>query len=93
MCFIQGSIVMNQLCLARGLGQYNYRPWEIRQRPATPGQARRVIASILSQVGTPAHRCQRRGKSPGRAPGFHPKRATRYPVVIKGPKKSSKSSG
>jgi hypothetical protein len=34
------SIVMNQLCLARLLGQVTYRPWETRQREATPGQIR-----------------------------------------------------
>jgi hypothetical protein len=86
------SLVMNQLCLARELGASHYRPWESQQRPATPGQVRRVMASILSQVGTPARGCQKRGKSPGRAPGFHPKRATRYPVVIKGPKKPKKAT-
>jgi len=87
------SIVMNQLCLARPLGQADYRPWEARQRPATPGQVRRMMPRILSQVGTPARRCQRRGKSPGRALGFHPEPAPRYPVVIKGPKKPLKASG
>lgn len=87
------SIVMNQLCLARPLGQAQYRPWETRQRPATPGQVRRVMPRILSQVGTPVRRCQRRGKSPGRPPGFHPEPAPRYKVVIKGPKKPSKASG
>jgi hypothetical protein len=87
------SIVLNQLCLARPLGQASYRPWETRQRPATPGQVRRMMPRVLSQVGTPARRCQRRGKSPGRALGFHPEPAPRYDVVIKGPKKPSKASG
>lgn len=87
------SIVMNQLCLARSLGQANYRPWETRQREATPGQVRRVMPSILLQVGTPARPCQRRGKSPGRALGFHPKPATCYDVVIKKPKEPAASSG
>lgn len=87
------GIVMNQLCLARPLGQATYRSWEARQRPATPGQVRRVMPAILSQVGTPARPCQRRGKSPGRALGFHPEPAPRYGVVIKGPKKPSKASG
>lgn len=86
------SIVMNQLCLARSLAQACYRPWEARQRPATPGQVRRIMPSILSQVGTPARQCQRRGKSPGRAVGFHPKPAPRYAVVIKGPKKPVNAS-
>ena len=87
------SIVMNQLCLARPLGQAWYRPWEARQRPATPRQVRRVMPAILSQVGTPARLCQRRGKSPGRVQGFHPEPAPRYEVVLKGPKKPSKASG
>jgi hypothetical protein len=87
------SMVMNQLCLARSLGQASYRPWESQQRPATPGQVRRVMPAILSQIGTPARRCQRRGKSPGRALGFHPEPATRYDVILKAPKKASTSSG
>jgi len=87
------SIVMNQLRLARDLGQACYRPWEGRRQAVTPRQVRRVMPAILSQVGTPARRCQRRGKSPGRAVGFHPEPAPRYSVVIKGPKKPSKPSG
>jgi hypothetical protein len=86
------SIVMNQLCVARSLGQASYRPWESQQRPATPGQVRRVMPAILSQVGTPARPCQRRGKSPGRALGFHPEPATRYDVILKEPKKAKKAS-
>lgn len=87
------SIVMNQLCLTRHLGQACYRPWEGRQHTVTPRQVRRVMPTILSHVGTPARRCQRRGKSPGRTLGFHPKPAPRYGVVIKGPKKAAKPSG
>jgi hypothetical protein len=48
------SIVMNQLCLARDLGQANYRPWEGRRQLVTPRQVRRVMPAILSQIGTPA---------------------------------------
>lgn len=87
------SIVMNQLLLARELGQACYRPWEKRQHTVTPRQVRRVMPAILSQIGTPVHRCQRRGKSPGRPPGFHPAPAPRYEVVIKRPKKPAKPSG
>jgi hypothetical protein len=87
------GIVMNQLCLARHLGQACYRPWEGRRPSVTPRQVRRVMPVILSQVGTPARRCQTRGKSPGRAVGFHPKPAPRYDVVIKRPKKPPKPSG
>ncbi len=88
-----GSSAMNQLCVVRPLGQAQYRRWESRHRPATPRQVRRVMATILSQVGTPARSCQRRGKSPGRPLGFHPEPAPRYAVVLKGPKKPSKASG
>jgi len=84
------SLVMNQLCLARSLGQACYRPWESRRQVVTPRQVRRVMPAILSQVGTPTRACQRRGKSPGRALGFHPEPTPRYEVVIKGPKKPSK---
>jgi DDE superfamily endonuclease len=87
------SIVMNQLHLARDLGQACYRPWERREHLVTPRQVRRVMPMILSQLGTPARRCQRRGKSPGRVLGFHPEPAPRYSVVIKGPKKPSNASG
>jgi hypothetical protein len=85
-------IVMNQLRLARPLGKACYRPWERRQQQVTPRQVRRVMPAILSQLGTPARPCQRRGKSPGRAVGFRPKPAPRYPVVIKGSKKSKKTA-
>jgi hypothetical protein len=87
------EIVMNQLRLARDLGQVCYRPWEARRHVVTPRQVRRIMPTILSQVGTPTRRCQRRGKSPGRALGFHPEPARRYDVVIKGPKKPSQPSG
>lgn len=87
------SIVMNQLWLARILGQACHRPWEKRKGPVTPRQVRRLMSVILSQVGTPASRCQRRGKSPGRSVGFHPKPAPRYSVVIKRPKEASQPSG
>ena len=87
------SIVMNQLRLARALGQACYRPWEGRRRVVTPRQVRRIMPAILSQIGTPARRCQKRGKSPGRAVGFHPEPAPRYEVVLKRPQKPSTSSG
>jgi hypothetical protein len=87
------SIVMNHLHLARDLGQACYRPWESRRQAVTPRQVRGIMPAILSQVGTPTRRCQRRGKSPGRPLGFHPEPAPRYDVVMKGPKKPSKPSG
>jgi hypothetical protein len=81
------ALVFNQLYLARELGQALHRPWERKDRPVTPQQVRRVMPTILSQLGTPARRCQPRGKSPGRAKGFHPQRAQRHPVIWKTSKK------
>lgn len=87
------AVAFNQLVLARELGQASYRPWEPACRPITPRQVRRVMGSILRQIGTPAHPCQPRGKSPGRAMGFHPQPAKRYEVVVKHPKKVASASG
>jgi hypothetical protein len=77
------AVVLNQLYLARQLGQGLHRPWERKDRPLTPQQVRRVMPAILSQLGTPARRCQPRGKSPGRAKGFHPPPAQRHAVIYK----------
>ncbi|MFL5659581.1 MAG: hypothetical protein ACJ8CB_36045 [Ktedonobacteraceae bacterium] len=87
------ALVFNQLYLARQLGLALHRPWEQTDRPVTPQQVRRVMPAILSQVGTPARPCQPRGKSPGRAKGFRPEPAARFPVVRKTPKKPLKASG
>jgi len=80
----------NQLCLARELGQALHRPWERQERSITPGQVRRVMPSLLVQLGTPARLCRPRGISPGRAKGFRPKPAARFPVIRKHPKKPKK---
>ena len=87
------ALVLNQLYLARELGQALHRPWECTDRPVTPQQVRRVMPAILLQVGTPARPCQPRGKSPGRAKGFRPKPAPRFPVVRKTLKVPLKASG
>ncbi|HEY6409631.1 MAG TPA: NF041680 family putative transposase [Ktedonobacteraceae bacterium] len=87
------ALVFNQLYLARELGQALHRPWERTDRPVTPQQVRRVMPAILLQVGTPACPCQPRGKSPGRAKGFRPKPAARFPVVRKTLKEPLKASG
>jgi hypothetical protein len=63
------ALVMNQLKLARSLAEAHSRPWEPRSRKATPRQVRRVRGSMLWQVGTPASRCQPRGKSEGASHG------------------------
>lgn len=87
------SITMNQLRLARDLGLVCYRPWERRRTVLTPRQVRRVMGTILRQVGTPTRQCQKRGKSPGRMAGFHPQHAQRYEVVVKGKKTAQTSDG
>ena len=52
----------NQLLLCQPLGQAVLRPWESKQRALTPRQVRRVMPSILCQVGTPAKPPKPRGK-------------------------------
>lgn len=84
------ALAMDQLYLARDLGQQMRQPWESQRRPITPRQVRRVMPALLLQLGTPARPCQPRGKSRGRAKGFHPKRATRYPYIRKTSKKVAK---
>ena len=84
------AIAFNQLYLARALGAAMFRPWESKERPVTPGQVRRMMPTLLSQLGTPARPCQPRGKAPGRAIGFHPRPAKRFPVIVKNPKKKKK---
>ncbi len=79
-----------QLYLARELGLSALLPWEAKGRPVTPRQVRRVMPTLLSQVGAPVRACQPRGKAPGRPKGFHPKPAPRYPVIHKTSKKEEK---
>jgi len=88
------ALAHNQLVLARDLGQAAFRPWERPSAHAlTPQQVRRGMSVILSHVGTPAHVCKPRGKSSGRAQGFHPQPAQRHEVVRKHPKKEVSASG
>lgn len=84
------AITFNQLYLARDLGQATYHPWERKDHPLTPRQVRRVMPTLLCQLGTPARPCQPRGNAPGRAAGFHPKPAKRFSVIVKNPKKKKK---
>src|SRR5438270_11588217 len=74
------ALAFLQMYLARPLGLAALLPWEAKGRPVTPRQVRRVMPSILWQLGTPVRACQPRGKAPGRAKGFHPQPAPRYPV-------------
>ncbi len=85
------ALAFLQLSLARSLGQQALLPWEAKGRPATPRQVRRVMPSLLPQVGTPTRPCQPRGKAMGRPKGFHPKSAPRHPVVYKTSTKQKKS--
>ena len=88
------ALAHNQLLLARDLGQAAFRPWERPSaRALTPQQVRRGMSVILSHIGTPATGCKPRGKSPGRATGFHPQAAQRFEVVRKHPKKEVSASG
>jgi hypothetical protein len=73
----------NQLLLAQHLGQAVLRPWESKERAVTPRQVRRVMPSILVQLGTPAKRPKPRGKSPGWPTGRVRTPAPRFAVVLK----------
>ena len=73
----------NQLLLAKQLGQAVLRPWESTQRAVTPRQVRRVMPSILLQLGTPAEPPKPRGKSPGWPTGRVRTPAPRFAVVLK----------
>lgn len=77
------AVVWNPLALARQLGHVLHRPWERSDRPVTPPQGRRRMPTIVVPLGTPARACHPRGPSPGRANGFRPPPAARFPVVWK----------
>ncbi len=81
----------NLLVLARPHLLGCYRPWETRRSVLTLSQARRAMPTLLRQLGTPARPPQLRGKAPGRAKGFQPKRRARHPVIRKTSKKEKKS--
>jgi hypothetical protein len=85
------ALAFTQLYLARELGLHTLLPWEAKGRPVSPRQVRRVMPTLLLQLGTPTHPCQPRGKASGRPKGFQPKRAPRHPVVYKTSKKQKKS--
>ena len=92
--FLRGSwmvaLAFLQLYLARELGLHALLPWEAKGRPVTPRQVRRIMPTLLVQLGTPARACQPRGKAPGRAKGFRPQPAQRYPVIHKTSNKQKK---
>lgn len=80
------AIAHNHLVLARDLLEPVLRPWESKQRPATPQQVHRAMGAFLPHLGTPARHPQPRGKSPGRAKGTKIGKAQRFSVVKKTPK-------
>jgi Transposase DDE domain len=87
------ATAMNQLVLARQLGQASFHPWEHRRERITPRQVRRLMSSFLLQLGTPSRLPKPRGKSPGRAKGAKVTKAKRSPVIRKSksvPKKRRK---
>jgi hypothetical protein len=80
----------HKLVLALPLAAGIYRPGEARRSVLTLAQVRRAMASLLTQLGTPARPPQPRGNAPGRAKGFHPKPAPRHPVIRKTSKQAKK---
>jgi hypothetical protein len=84
------AIVQNHLVLARPQVQPSLRPWETKQREASPQQVRRAMAKIVVQLGTPAKSAKPRGKSTGRPKGTLIQAAPRYPVVYKSKPKPKK---
>jgi hypothetical protein len=77
------ATAQNQLVLACSFGQALYRPWERRREQVTPRQVRRVMAAILSQIGTQAQVSKPRGKAPGWPKGRPRRRRVRFEVVKK----------
>ena len=77
------ATAMNQLVLARSLGQASYRPWERRPHVVTPRHVRRVMPALLQQLGTPARVPKPRGKSPGWRKGMPRRRPARFEVIKK----------
>jgi hypothetical protein len=85
------SLVHDELIVAEGLGLGVLRPWESRQREISPQQLRRGLGAIMGELGSPARRCQSRGKGVGRSFGAKIEPALRYKVVKKSRKSGKKS--
>ena len=86
------SLVHDELIVAEGLGLGVLRPWESRQREISPQQLRRGLAAIMGELGSPARRCQSRGKGVGRFFGAKIEPALRYKAVKKSSKRVKKTS-
>jgi hypothetical protein len=78
------AAVKAELVIARPSVEADYRPWETKERAATPQQVRRGLGRIISELGTPAGEPKGRGKSNGRAKGDSGTPAKFYEVVYKG---------
>ena len=86
-----------QLWLACNLVEADRRPWEryLPKRASSilpPSQVQRGLERVIRQIGTPAQPPKRRGKSPGRAQGFHPEHRQRLSVVKKQKTERKKAS-
>jgi hypothetical protein len=91
------TLAYTHLLLARTLVTAQPRPWDPKARrdprqPLTPGQVRQAWPVFSHGLGTPAQAPRPSGKSPGRAPGFHPKPRPRFPVVSKRQKRPAAAS-
>lgn len=90
------SMVHDELVVAEAeaevedLGLAALRPWESRKRVLSPQQIRRGLGGIMNELGSPARKCQSRGKGRGRAFGAKIEPALRYKVVKKGRKKAKR---
>jgi hypothetical protein len=81
-----------ELYLARPLVTDAPLPWQKPLSLPTPSRVQRRLGSLFVAIGTPAHKPQPRGKSPGWPKGQERKRPERYRVVKKTPKKPRKRS-
>lgn len=84
------AFVLNELVLAQPFNGAYRRPWESKERKASPQQVRRGMAPIIATLGSPAREAKGRGKSPGRAKGTLVGKAKRWSVVKKAVKKPPK---
>lgn len=75
-----------QVFLARDLIRDQPLPWQKKQRTLTPGRVLRGIGSLFSQIESPAHPPQTRGKSPGWPRGRPRTRPQRYKPLKRGRK-------
>ena len=77
-----------QLWLARQVAQDKPWPWQKPQTVLTPGRVRQSFATVLTQVGTPTRVVKPRGKAVGWVKGRVRRKAERFAVVKKRPKRA-----